>query len=133
AEDYDSRVPYSGLLGKLKHGSDGRTLADELRRGCRGEHSAQRGVLAAESAVLDGSEKRLFDQGGLHRFAQVVKCAELHGLDAVVVVRLTREDDNLAGQSRLGKPTKHCEAAHPGHAKVQKHDVERLLSDPVER
>src|SRR5262249_25793065 len=133
AEDYNPRVAYSSLLGKLQHGSDRRTLADEL--GCRSwrEHSTQRGVLTPQSTVLDGPEKRLFDQGRLHGFAQVVKGAELHGLDAVVVVGLPREDDDLARQSRFGKPTKHREAAHARHAKVQKHDIERFLSDSVER
>ena len=47
--------------------------------------------------MLHGAPEGLLDQRGFHRLSEIVKRTELHGLDAVVVVRLPGEDNNLAG------------------------------------
>src|SRR5262249_33803920 len=63
---------------------------------------------------------------------QVMERAQLHRLDAVVVVGLAREDHDLARPARLADPAEGLEPAEPWHAKVEQDDVERLLCQALE-
>src|SRR5262249_17477493 len=72
------------------------------------------------------------DQRGFHRLSEIVKRTELHGLDAIVVVRLPGEDDNLAGQTRLAEAAQRAQSPETGHPEIEQHHVERLLTDPFQ-
>ena len=55
--------------------------------------------------------------------------AQLHGLDAVVVVRLARQDDDLAGEPGVPDLPQGLQAPESRHAKVKQDDVDRVRGE----
>ena len=132
AQQDHPRVARSRLLGDLEHGPDRRTVPDELREALRTVQAAPRRVLAPEAELVDGAAKGVLNQGGLDRFPQVVEGAQLHGLDAVVIVRLSREDDHLARPPGVADPAEGLESPEPRHAEVEEDHVKRVLRQALE-
>src|SRR5882724_9728238 len=100
AQQDDPRVSRRRLGDDLEHGPDRRTVPDELREALRTVHAAPRRVLAPEAELVDRAAEGVLDQGRLDRFLQVVERAQLHGLDAVVIVGLSREDPRWTPENR---------------------------------
>ena len=133
SQDHYPGVARGRLLGKLEHGTNRGTLSHELRCTGRCQHAPERRVLAPQPAVLHRPREGLFDERRLHRSPQVVECAQLHGFDTVVVVRLAGEDHYLAGEASLAKTPKRSEPTDSRHSKVEQHHVERLFRDAFQR
>ena len=123
--------------GSLPHALEGRAdrgaLPDELREPLRLQHPSEGDVLPSQPHVLDRPPERLLDERGLRGLAEVVEGAELHGLHAVVVVRLARQDHDLAGKVLVVNPPQGFEASDAGHPEVEEHDVEGARREAIQR
>src|SRR5207249_10081098 len=129
----DDDLGVAGSLGELQNGPDCRARANEIWAACRAQHASERGVFAPQSAMLHRPAEGLLNQRGLHRLSQVVEGTQLHGCDTVVIVGLPGEDNDLARETLLAQTPERFEAAEPRHPEVEKHDVEGLLRDALQR
>ena len=129
AQDHDAGVARCDASRLVEDRPDRRTVPHELDLSLGVEHSPERCILAAQLEVVGRPTQRVLDERRLRRFPEVVEGAQLHGLDAVVVVRLARQDDDLAGEPRVPDLPQGLQASESWHAKVKQDDVDRVRGE----
>ena len=90
-------------------------------------------LLAHARKLSSARSRQAIEPPGLHRLAQVVMGAELHGLDGELHVAHAGDDHHLEGRVVLADPAEHVHAAHHRHVHVEQEQVEVAPRDGLER
>lgn len=68
----------------------------------------------------------LQQQVGLHRFANVVVCPQLHGLNSILHIGITCHDDKGRVHALRAQPPQQIKSVVVGHAQVRQHQLWRI-------